>query len=80
MTIGASLSLFLLVPLLSSAVAAVVPSLLVRRFLMLAVPLAGVIGSAYLLYYLTIGAGSDPGVVARTASGRRGKGQGCQGS
>ena len=45
MTIGASLSLFLLVPLLSSAVAAVVPSLLVRRFLMLAVPLAGVIGS-----------------------------------
>ena len=69
MTIGASLSLFLLVPLLSSAVAAVVPSLLVRRFLMLAVPFAGVIGSAYLLYYLTIGAGSEPGVVADNVGG-----------
>ena len=69
MTIGASLSLFLLVPLLSSAVAAVVPSLLLRRFLMLAVPFAGVIGSAYLLYYLTIGAGSEPGVVADNVGG-----------
>ena len=69
MTIGASLSLFLLVPLLSSAVAAVVPSLLVRRFLMLAVPFAGVIGSAYLLYYLTIGAGNEPGVVADNVGG-----------
>lgn len=69
MTIGASLSLFLLVPLLSSAVAAVVPSLLVRRFLMLAVPFAGVIGSAYLLYYLTIGAGREPGVVADNVGG-----------
>lgn len=69
MTIGASLSLFLLVPLLSSAAAAVVPSLLVRRFLMLAVPFAGVIGSAYLLYYLTIGAGSEPGVVADNVGG-----------
>ena len=40
MTIGASLSFFLIVPLLASALAAVVPSLIVRRLLNLAVPLS----------------------------------------
>lgn len=70
MTAGASLSLFLFVPLMGSALAAVVPSLLVRRFLNVCVPLAGVVGASWLLHYLTFGAGADNnGVIADNIGG-----------
>ena len=70
MTTGASLSLFLIVPLLASALAAVVPSLIVRRFLNLAVPFAGIIGAGYLLYYLSWShAGTEETVLADNIGG-----------
>ncbi|MBC2682407.1 monovalent cation/H+ antiporter subunit D family protein [Corynebacterium anserum] len=53
MTAGATLSFFILIPLLASACAAIVPSLAVRRFLGLAVPAVGILAAGYLLFYLS---------------------------
>lgn len=53
MTAGATLSFFILIPLMASAIAAIVPSLFIRRVLGLAIPAAGIPAAGYLLYYLS---------------------------
>ena len=57
MAAGAYLSLFILVPLMAAAIAAIVPSLFIRRLIGLTIPAAGAVGAGYLLYYLSTSGG-----------------------
>ncbi|WP_459610598.1 monovalent cation/H+ antiporter subunit D family protein [Corynebacterium urogenitale] len=57
MAAGAYLSLFILVPLMAAAIAAIVPSLFIRRLIGLTIPAAGAAGAGYLLYYLSTSGG-----------------------
>lgn len=60
MTAGASLSLFLFVPLFAAGLAAIIPSRTIRRLLGIAVPAAGVVAAGYLLVYLSLSGGNGP--------------------